>query len=242
MSYILDALKRAERERSAAAPETGGAAAAPTPRKLRPTTMALAGATLFLAGIGVAALLLRPTAPMPTPADAVPLRTPEATPPPAAASAPRATVTAQPTLGDAAKLTAYESLDDVSPVFQGSPTGPATVSSVTTPAPDTTPQMPAVVNTQAGSAPGSPRAAPAAMRNLPPRLAEMPDDYQSRFPSPLIQVHVFDVEPSRRWIMIDNRRHGEGGVLDSGLRIAEIVDDGVIFEFAGSRVYWPLNR
>ena len=81
-----------------------------------------------------------------------------------------------------------------------------------------------------------------AARTLPPRLAEMPEGFQSRFPSPLIQVHVFDADPARRWIMVDNRRHAEGAVLDSGLRIAEILGDGVIFVFDERLVYWPLNR
>lgn len=243
MSYILDALKRAERERSAAMPEQTGAIAAPAQRRLRPTTMALAGATLFLAGIGVAVLLLRPTAPAqaPMPAQIAPAPTFEAAP----TAVPSASAIAQPVLGDAAALTAYESLDDVSPVFQGSPTSPAVTPEATMPATATVTIPAPAASTRTDSAPASRPSASSATapaRNLPPRLAQMPEEYQSRFPSPLIQVHVFDAEPSRRWIMVDNRRQGEGGVLDSGLRIAEIVSDGVIFEFAGSQVYWPLNR
>jgi general secretion pathway protein B len=252
MSYILDALKRAERERSASAPEYGSAAPAPVARGLRPTTIALAGASLFLAGIGVAALLLRaPAQTGPGPIQATVMPGPLATAPamataPAPAAAPDAIQ--QPLLEGASELTEYETLDDVSPVFQGSAPVPADAAGTTDVdpiatlvdgrpgrGPDTT------ATTQSAGSPGNP-ADQAPARDLPPRLAEMPESFQSRFPAPVIQVHVFDAEPSRRWVMVENRRQGEGGVLGSGLVIAEIVSDGVIFEFAGSRVYWPLNR
>lgn len=231
MSYILDALKRAERERGSTMADPTGTARGPAPGRLRPLTVALIGATLFLAGVGVAALLLQPARPPPPGAQP---RPEDRAPPEAAAPAPTPSAGAAPLLPEASGLAAYESLDDVSPVFQGSPT-------VAVPAAPSTGTAAPAASPAAGAGSAEP-ARDDATRSLPPRLAEMPEDFQSRFGAPLIQVHVFDAEPARRWIMVDNRRHGEGGVLGNGLRIAEIVSDGVIFEFEGRRVYWPLKR
>ncbi len=241
MSYILEALRRAERERHATVAEQPAADARPPQRGPRPTTMALAGATLFLAGIGAALMLLRPSAPTPAPVEPA---TVEVTPTMAPVPTPAAAAPAAPRLSDAAALAGYESLDDVSPVFQGSPPAapaPGRPSVAPADAPQPTPDRPG--GNAVGQKPQT-TATPAAdvARTLPPRLAEMPEGFQSRFPSPLIQVHVFDADPARRWIMVDNRRHAEGAVLDNGLRIAEILGDGVIFVFDERLVYWPLNR
>ena len=237
MSYILDALKRAERERSSTVAEAAAAGTPPAPRTLRPTTIALAGATLFLAGIGAATLLLRPPAPAPA-AIEIPAAAPRQT------AAPTPAATAPPLLPDVAALESYESLDDVAPVFQGSAPAPALVAPTTQtgsqPAAAASPSPDAIV--ASGSPQPTSPPATAAAHPLPPRLAEMPADFQSRFPAPVIQVHVFDTDPSRRWVMVNNRRHGEGGALDSGLRVVEILADGLVLEFSGSRVFWPLNR
>lgn len=242
MSYILDALKRAERERNSAVADTGPNATVTPPRSLRPTTVALAGATLFLAGIGVAALLLRPDAPIPATAttdarDAAPAATPSAEDPVAPAPPPAV-------VPDVAELGSYESLDDVAPVFQGRPVKPAAAAAapVSTQRVETEPPPDASSGSQTPAPKVPAQALESAQRQLPPRLAEMPDDFQSRFPALALQVHVFDADPARRWIMAGSRRHGEGSMIDGGVRVVEILDDGVIFEFDGSRVFWPLNR
>ncbi|MES0873724.1 general secretion pathway protein GspB [Sinimarinibacterium thermocellulolyticum] len=246
MSYILDALRRAERERSTAAPQPQGAATAPATPRPRPTILVLAATTLFLAGVGVAALLLRPP-PAPLAATPTSATSTDAAPPTERAASPaEEPLTGQPLLGEIEALGVYETLDDVTPVFQGSPTragntpltdGPTPVATLVH---DSTPAS-ATQTTPPTSQPMTTTGAPGDARRAQ-RLDALPTEVQSRFASPLIQVHVFDADPARRWIMVDSRRVGEGGQLDGGLRIAEIVADGVIFEFEGQRVYWPLNR
>jgi general secretion pathway protein B len=230
MSYILEALRRAERERQTGQ-STGsqsGAAPPPAPR-LRPTTMALAGATLFLAGVGVAALLLRsPTTEPPAATTPPPATTAQITPAPLPVYTPEA-------VPDAPTLPADDavSLDDIAPVFQGTPT-------LVTPAPAPVPTPAAAVQTSATPAATAVTATPGPER--PPTLREVPAELRARFPEIALQVHVHNADPARRWIMVDNRRVGEGATLDSGVRVIEILPDGVIFELDGRPLFWPLTR
>ncbi len=271
MSYILEALRRAERERQAG--QTGeslaGGRPLPAPR-VRPTTIALAALTLFLAGVGAAVLLLRPpgTAAVPLP-EAAPQPAPQPAPRPLPAPEPVSRATPVPTPQatiDERSLPADDagSLDDITPVFQGTPPQGLTVSGVpiadasvrgataTTaqslvrpgpaplqepaPEPIRAPMQPGSITPAVASAP------PEDATKRPPTLRELPDTLRARFPELVLQVHVYDAEPARRWIMVANRRHGEGTALDGGLRVTEIRADGVIFELDGQRVFWPLTR
>ncbi|MFA5939185.1 MAG: general secretion pathway protein GspB [Sinimarinibacterium sp.] len=237
MSYILDALKRAEHERtSGPSTESAGAYAGEHGTAMRPTTLLLAGATLFLAGIGAAALLFKPAPPAPEHAVQQTVATPIAAPAPSPAdpepvaeSDPMQTMPAAPAASEALTLDEYGSFDDITPVFQGA------VSASAAPAAE------AVVEADAG---GVPTAAPetGALHLEPPRLDDMPADFRARFPDLRVQVHVHDAEPAKRWIMVEGRRYPEGSVLSQGPRVVEILPDGVIFEVSGQQVRWPLNR
>lgn len=228
MSYILEALRRAERERQAgssvASPASAAASWATRPRT---TTMALAGATLFLAGVGVAALLLRTPATTPPPATTEqPVSAPQPALRPTVARIPDATVETRSLPADDAA-----SLDDITPVFQGTP-------ALATPSPVVAPTA-----TAASSGSTAPSAAiPPAAPPRPPTLRELPSELRARFPELVLQVHVHNAEPARRWIMVGNRRLGEGAALDGGVRVVEILSDGVIFEFEGRPLFWPLAR
>lgn len=254
MSYILEALKRAEHERSASLAGVTDTASTPgTHARLRPTTLALAAATVFLAGVGVAALLFRsppmaaPTADSavpypssriaagpaagPIPASAAPAATPAAVLPSEPTAKPEVEAAADPA-AEPLPLDDYESLDDIAPVFQGSAVMPTAAPVARTPAAPAA----AAPEPPPGAVDGAPQ------RTLPPTLNEMPADFRAGFPDIDLQVHVHDTDPARRWVMIGNRRYPEGGTLDSGPRIAEITADGVIFELGGQRTFWPLAR
>ncbi len=256
MSYILEALKRAEQERTQSRPaevsrDDDGMAST----RLRPTTIALAGATLFLAGIGVATLLMRPTVattPAPVTATAAPVAAENRSAPKSLPKvSPAAADEADAAAVDDAPTATYESLDDVAPVFQGTagPTTAVTPTPAAQPLATPIPLQPSIAATPTTS---QPQLAPPQVtttpttanpgRALPPTLRQMPAEFRARFPELLVQVHVFDTNPSRRWLMIDNRRYGEGAQLDAGPQILEILPDGAVFEFGGQPVLWPLNR
>nr|WP_277346352.1 general secretion pathway protein GspB [Solimonas marina] len=67
----------------------------------------------------------------------------------------------------------------------------------------------------------------------------MPADYREKFPATTLQIHVYDPDPSKRWIMVDGQRYHEGDKLSSGPSVVEITEDGVVFDYAGQRVLLP---
>ncbi|MFT4046436.1 MAG: general secretion pathway protein GspB, partial [Solimonas sp.] len=97
--------------------------------------------------------------------------------------------------------------------------------------------------------PASPPPVAAASATVPPTpaatgitpLRDMPDTYRAQFPVRTLDVHVYDPDPARRWIMIDGRRYGEGQTLDSGPRVAQITDGGVVFDFQNALVLLPVR-
>jgi len=68
----------------------------------------------------------------------------------------------------------------------------------------------------------------------------MPPDYRADFPALTVEVHVF--EPGRRFVMINGRRYREGERLQEGPQIVEIVRNGVVMDYRGERVLFPLGR
>lgn len=256
MSYILDALKRAEHERSGALGTAPTRDSAPDGlSRLSPVLLMAIGALLFAAGIAISWFLLKPDAVVaPAPVIAVATAAPTAAPTvaPTLASAAEPQPVAEESamtpegdpadgelLADAAEiepaLAGYESLDDLTPVFQGIGAGAGTATAK--PASGAKPNS--TVSTSQGFVPPPATAAPT---HLEPLLRDMPQAYRDQFPNLTIQVHVHNALPAKRWIMIDGKRYGEGSQLDSGPQIAEIAADGIVFSFRNERVFWPLTR
>ena len=72
-------------------------------------------------------------------------------------------------------------------------------------------------------------------------LAEMPPAYRTDFPALTVEVHVWDSDPARRFVLINGKRYTEGATLAQGPRLAEIAQDGLVLEFRGSRVLYSLQ-
>lgn len=267
MSYILDALRRAERERTLGqipGSETLSAVTGHHPRRDR-RLIVLASATAVLAVAVAIALVIdrvgRNTAPAPAPpqpqseqpAGTAGTSTPGDTRRPTPADEP------PPVFEDDAGLA---SLDDIAPPFTVRPAvASAPLAGAATPAPASgagsadidvagrTPEPPSsdpASPVHAGEAvavsPSRPIESRTAMPHAPPLLRDMQPAFRSRFPALALQVHVYDDAPEKRWVMIDNRRYRESGTLESGPTIVEITPDGVIFELQGEQVLWPLVR
>ena len=64
---------------------------------------------------------------------------------------------------------------------------------------------------------------------------DMPPDFRARVSRPDIDVHVYSDEPTRRFVLIDLQRYREGERIDSGLEIESITQNGVIFSDQGTR-------
>jgi len=75
-----------------------------------------------------------------------------------------------------------------------------------------------------------------------PRLNELPPSVRGDFPSVSYDVHVWNENPSRRFVLIGGKRYNQGDRLPGGPVLKEIVPDGVVFDHHGSEVLVPVNR
>lgn len=70
----------------------------------------------------------------------------------------------------------------------------------------------------------------------------MPSTYRAEFPALSVDVHVYNADPQRRFVLINGKRYREGDPLAEGPRLAEIVPDGMVVDWRGERVVYTLNR
>lgn len=73
-------------------------------------------------------------------------------------------------------------------------------------------------------------------------LKEMPPAFRSEFPKLTLEIHVYDDNPLRRFVLINGKKYRETDTLADGPRIVEITPDGVIVEQRGSQVLLELPR
>lgn len=60
---------------------------------------------------------------------------------------------------------------------------------------------------------------------------ELPDPVQQAIPAMTFSFHVYSDNPTRRTIIINNRRMREGSLVSEGLILEEITQEGVIFNW-----------
>lgn len=71
-------------------------------------------------------------------------------------------------------------------------------------------------------------------------LKQMPPSFRSEFPKLVVEVHVYDDNPLRRFILVNGKKYRETDTLLEGPRVVEITPDGVIVEHRGSQVLLEL--
>lgn len=232
MSYILDALRKAERERNLGQPPSMQAVTQPSAlhrparRPLWPALLALA-ALLLIATLAALAWKYRRAANLPAAAE-VPAQPAPAPAPAAAAALP----------GDA-----VSSFDDLAPPEPALP-----------PAEEDLPGSPmaepaAIEPRPAAGTPATAQAEPEAVEEpeaeeeaVLPLVRDMPPAWRASFPPLTVEVHVYDDNPAKRWVMVGSRRYREGEALAEGPRLAEITPDGIVFEHQGQRALLPIAR
>lgn len=103
-----------------------------------------------------------------------------------------------------------------------------------------------------GASPAAaPRAAPkAAAQPVAPVVAQngsadlptydsLPADLRQSLPALHLDVHGYAVKPAERFVVINLQRYRIGDSLPEGLQVADIVPQGVILEFHGTRFLLP---
>jgi general secretion pathway protein B len=213
MSFILDALRKAESERSRnAGPVLMDARMAP-PRERLPAWAWVLGGMLLATLLLLTWLLLRKPAALAI----------AAAPPPAAVVQPAA-----PALPPAA------------PVEPALLPDPAVVAPVPAPALAPVPE-PAVAQAPAPPVMPPPRAAPAPVYTPPPpRIDNLPtaQDLVAQgvsLPALQLNLHVYDAVPANRYVLLNSRRLREGEEVAEGVRVESITPGGVVLNARGRR-------
>lgn len=246
MSYILDALRKAERERNAGQVpdlQITSRSESPASRPLLKRQWLTLGATI-LAGLCIGiALWLRPA------------HVPEAAQPAVAAAAPAPAIapaaTPEPVPEIAAEVTASGAarLDDL---LDKSSEGALSLEeqkklsvAAAPPAPVIKPVEPPAAAEAAPPVQPTLAEQATAEPELPPelkKLKEMPADYRNNFPSIRVDVHAYDEQPAKRFVMINGRKYREGEVTAEGPRIVSIEEDGIVFNYRNEDVLYPIAR
>jgi general secretion pathway protein B len=228
MSYILDALRKAERERHLGQPPTLAVPpplAEPGRRRLGPWLGV--GLILGLNAALLAFFLTRPAAPPAVtalPALAAPAPSAPSTP-----SAPPATPSLPPT-----STTARAS----APALATPPVGvqhAAPLPDRTAPEPPRPPARPAPRKepTRSTVTPGSVTIAPAP--ESVPSLETLSAGAKRGIPALNLDIHIHSADPDKRFVVINGRRYREGDRLGEGPVLETVTRDGAILRQGGQR-------
>ena len=249
MSFILDALKKSENERQRQTKPGLFEARVASPRARFPIWAVSIGALLGVNLLILIWLMTRPDAPAPA---ASPSGT--AAPMTAPVANPSVDVTAQPAPTNAIPAERFNPPLVVDPSLDGGVPGPAPGGPASA-GPSSAGQAPPFnANDYLPAQTGQPGQTPmpgagrstvpvagssSASNGLPTR-----EDLVGRgqqIPEANLSLHVFDAVPAKRFVFVNGQRGGEGETLPNGLRIEEIIGDGAILSWNGTRFLVPIQ-
>ncbi len=220
MSYILDALKKADQERSLGeVPDLEAAHWGERRRKRAYRWVWVVAALLLVNGILLYLLLGRndslisDAGVMPESIDTIPV-----TP------VPRVEKTVEPALRDKPRPREPVYVPPVAPARRP----PPRVQQL----PSATPSAAVVESTPAYTSAAPPQ--PAATSDVP-EWNDLSLEFRSGLSMPSIDVHVYSDDPGRRFILMDLQKYREGETLGNGAVLEEILPDSIQLYYQGSR-------
>jgi general secretion pathway protein B len=219
MSYILDALKKAERERQrGAVPTISVDLTEPVPAK-RTAYGLYIGVAVALVIVGVAIGAYRPFGHGEASANA--------TVGPVAVAGPQSL----PVIAAEKQLTRPV----VRPIAPAA-AKPATPQPLASP-PISLPTPPAPTPVQAKAAPAAlPDAKPVEPAESQPwALADLPLNVQQEIPAMNVMFHAYSSDPAKRLVEVNGKPMHEGDALAVGLKLEKITQDGMVFSYKGYR-------
>jgi general secretion pathway protein B len=230
MSYILDALRRADDERQRHVPRTPEL----TPGPALPAT----ARTPHRFGFGVAAAVVLTAAaawlwiaahapPDPAGNDV----SAAATPPRQAAAVSPAAPPAVPT---PTPPTASPSPETTAPT----PRAGAAIAAVALPPPPRA-DTPETVESKLPPPASEPAIDPPPSGSSLPAWRDLPPTQRQALPHPTLDVHVHAPDPARRFVMIGLQKYREGDTLADGSVLERIDAEGVVLEYRGQRYTLP---
>ena len=231
MSYILDALRRADDERKQHVPRT--------PELTPGPAVPVAPRTAHRLGLGVAAVVVLAAAIawFWIAADAPP--DPSGTDVPAVAPPPQQAAAVSPAVPPAAPRAAQTPTASPGPdATAPAPRADAAIAAVALPPP---------ARAEAPDAAGGERPAPASAPaddpppsgGVIPAWRDLPPDQRQALPHPNLDVHVHAPDPARRFVMIEMKKYREGDTLTDGSVLERIDAEGIVLEYRGQRYALP---
>jgi general secretion pathway protein B len=248
MSFILEALKRVEREREAVAlPRLGTVQRLPTPRRfVWPWVFCIALAV----NAGVVWTLWHPVPPT-----AEGVRAPMTPPAPAAVAGDKAGPktaetghwTAKPEPLDQSYSDQPHGRRKSDPVRPRGKTAPSPLRAPPRPPPKTPAPEPIVAAEPSISEPAAVRgepqpadpAPPTAVQDVLPLWMQMPAEWRAAVPDLSINLMAYSQDPSERLVYIKGQRYTEGERVEGKIEIEEITREGVILSYQGRRCLLP---
>lgn len=228
MSYILDSLRKSQQARQPGTPPRTGAVHNIS-LTLPVNGWWLALGIVLLTGLLVGGYLFWRSTIGKLPAPTVPDEVAAVAPAPAPEPEPAAPVTVErsaPTPEQPAKKTAAVA-DLAEQAKLPAPVAPPTKITMARPEKKT------VANRQREA--GKAAAAVPIVTDDTPLLQQMPQDFQRALPPLAVTIHVYSHEESQRILFINNREYRKGSRVEGGVRVEDIVSDGVVLSYRGER-------
>lgn len=239
MSFILDALKKSENERQRQTKPGLFEARVASPRARFPIWAVSIGALLGVNLLILIWLMTRPDAPAPG-GTATGVSAPMNAP----GTAPATSATAQPAPANALPAERFNPPLVVDPsldtgVEAAAPAGAAPPFNANDYLPAQAGQPGPLPMPGAGRSTVPVAGSSSASNGLPTR-----EDLVGRgqqIPEANLSLHVFDAVPAKRFVFVNGQRGSEGETLPNGLRIEEIIGDGAILSWNGTRFLVPIQ-
>jgi general secretion pathway protein B len=83
------------------------------------------------------------------------------------------------------------------------------------------------------SAGGKPRTPPPG----DPKKLRLSEDLQARLPAFIMTAQIYDPDPTRRFVVINSLRYAVGETTREGLKVEQVLTDGVVLSFEGQRFF-----
>jgi general secretion pathway protein B len=239
MSFILDALKKSENERQRQTKPGLFEARVASPRARFPIWAVSIGALLGVNLLILIWLMTRPDNAAPAPNGAAVPASVTAPAPAQTAAAGASAAAAVPAAGIPPErfnppLVVDPALDAGVPA--GAPVGSAPPFNAN----DYVPAQPGAVPLPAGGRSTVPVAGSSSASNGLPTREDLVGRGQ-QIPEANLSLHVFDAVPAKRFVFVNGQRGSEGDTLPNGLRIEEIIGDGAILSWNGTRFLVPIQ-
>ncbi|GAA0752866.1 general secretion pathway protein GspB [Ideonella azotifigens] len=246
MSYILDALRRAEADRERERGQVPGLHTQPLPGSEPVPAMSsrrwlpwAGGGLLLLAGVGAGSWWTQRepaapvSAPAPAPQVAAPVEAPVISAAPVPVPAPTAPPAAQPVVSVPAPAASsiYLPTPAPAPVVTPVPVKPRTA---------TVPEAPQAPSPALTAAPPAPAPQPAAADTRVPLVSELPESLRRELPKLAISGSVYSDDPASRFLIVNGEVLHEGAKLGAELVLEQIRPHELVLRFKGQRYRQPV--